>query len=101
MPSDIQEMADWLDNPQKVHQCNFDRACLSAEIMLAMQRSAVESGQIALPLANGTDEHALLSKPTSPTTRPRLLRAKQQGIRAGLIAGSETGAPVSIGKVAP
>lgn len=55
----IQEMADWLDGT-KVHQCNFDHACLGAEIMLAMQRSAVEGGQVALPLAIGTDEQKAL-----------------------------------------
>jgi len=60
MPPYIQEMADWLDNPQKVHQCNFDHAWLGAEIMLAMQRSAVEGGQVPLPLAAGADEQALL-----------------------------------------
>ena len=60
MPPYIQEMADWLDDSKKVHQCNFDHACLGAEIMLAMQRSAVEGGQVALPLASGADEQALL-----------------------------------------
>jgi len=40
MPPLLQEMADWLDDSSKVHQCNFDHACLGAEVMLAMQRSA-------------------------------------------------------------
>jgi predicted dehydrogenase len=56
----IQEMADWLDDDQKVHQCNLEHACLGAEIMLAMQRSAAEGGQVSLPLTNGADEQALL-----------------------------------------
>ena len=60
MPPYIQEMADWLADSNKPHQCNFDHACLGAEIMLAMQRSAVEGGQVALPLAAGADEQALL-----------------------------------------
>jgi predicted dehydrogenase len=60
MPPYIQEMADWLDDSNKVHQCNFEHACLGAEIMLAMQRSAVEGGQVALPLTSGVDEQALL-----------------------------------------
>jgi predicted dehydrogenase len=59
MPPYIQEMADWLDG-KKVHQCNFDHACLGAEIMFALQRSAVEGGQVALPLTAGADEQALL-----------------------------------------
>ena len=69
MPPYIQEMADWLDNPQKVHQCNFDHACLGAEIMLALQRSAVEGGQIALPLASGA-ALALMSVPRMFLGRP-------------------------------
>lgn len=60
MPPYIQEMADWLDDEKKVHSCNLDHACLGAEIMLALQRSAVEGGQVALPLATGADEPALL-----------------------------------------
>jgi predicted dehydrogenase len=60
MPPYIQEMADWLDNDKTPHQCNFEHACLGAEIMLALQRSAAEGGQVALPLASGMDEQALL-----------------------------------------
>lgn len=60
MPPYIQEMADWLDDDRKVHPCNLDHACLGAEIMLALQRSAAEGGQVALPLAAGADEQALL-----------------------------------------
>jgi hypothetical protein len=60
MPPYIQEMADWLDDDRKAHPCNFQRACLGAEIMLAMQRSAAEDGQIALPLVTGADEQAML-----------------------------------------
>ncbi|MBI2929661.1 MAG: Gfo/Idh/MocA family oxidoreductase [Verrucomicrobia bacterium] len=60
MPPYIQEMADWLDDDTKVHPCNFEHACLGAEIMLALQRSAAEGGQVALPLTTGADEQALL-----------------------------------------
>jgi predicted dehydrogenase len=60
MPPYIQEMADWLDDAKKVHQCNFEHAVLGAEIMLAMQRSAAEGGQVPLPLTTGADEQALL-----------------------------------------
>lgn len=59
MPPYIQEMAEWIDG-SKVHPCNFDYAALGAEIMLALQRSAVEGGQIALPLTAAADEQALL-----------------------------------------
>ena len=61
MPPYIQEMADWLDDDAKVHPCNFDHACLGAEIMLALQRSVAEGGQVALPLTTATDEQALLN----------------------------------------
>ena len=60
MPPYIQEMADWLDDSSRVHQCNFEHAALGAEIMLALQRSAAEGGQIALPLTAPADEQALL-----------------------------------------
>jgi predicted dehydrogenase len=46
MPPYIQDMADWLDG--------------KAEILFALQRSAAEGGQVALPLAAGADEQALL-----------------------------------------
>jgi hypothetical protein len=59
MPPYIQEMADWLDGT-RVHQCNFEHALLGAEIMLGLQRSAIEGGQVALPLSGGADEQALL-----------------------------------------
>lgn len=59
MPPYIQEMADWLDGRQ-VHQCNFEHAALGGEIMLALQRSAAQGGQVALPLTSGADEQALL-----------------------------------------
>lgn len=59
MPPYVQDMADWLDGT-KVHPCNFESACKGAEIMLGMQRSAAEGGQVALPLTEGIDEQALL-----------------------------------------
>ena len=59
MPPYIQDMADWLDG-KKVHPCHFDNACKGAEIMLALQRSAAEGGQVALPLTGGADEQALM-----------------------------------------
>jgi hypothetical protein len=75
-------MADWLDDSKKVHQCNFDHACLGAEIMLAMQRSAAEGGQIALPLASGADEQALLK--AKVPDRPVLVSCEQNKKEFGL-----------------
>jgi predicted dehydrogenase len=60
MPPYIQDMANWLDDASKVHPCAFENACKGAEIMLAMQRSAVTGGQVALPLTAGMDEAGML-----------------------------------------
>ncbi|MBI5685964.1 MAG: Gfo/Idh/MocA family oxidoreductase [Verrucomicrobia bacterium] len=71
MPPYIQDMADWLDDT-KVHPCNLAHAALGAEVMFALQRSAAEGGQVALPLTAGADEQALLKaklsdKPVLPS----------------------------------
>ena len=60
MPPYIQEIADWLDDDRKAHPCNFESACQGAEIMLALQRSAAEGGQVGLPLRADADEQAML-----------------------------------------
>ena len=56
MPPYIQEMADWLKDDTKVHSCNFDSAYKGFEIMMGMCRSAIEGGQITLPLTAPADE---------------------------------------------
>ena len=65
MPPYIQEMADWLDDDSKIHQCNFDSAYKGFEIMNGICRSAVEGGQIALPLTSGANEIEMLRKKLS------------------------------------
>ncbi len=65
MPFYIQDMADWLDGTA-VHPCNFDSAYAGAEIMFALQRSAAEGGQVALPLEGPADEQALLRGSLGP-----------------------------------
>ena len=82
MPPYIQEMADWLDDDKKVHQCNLEHALLGAEIMLALQRSAAEGGQIALPLTGGADEQALLK--ANLRDRPVLVSCEQNKKEFGL-----------------
>ncbi len=52
----IQEMADWLDDDTRGHSCAFDRAFMGFEVMMAMCRSALEGGQVAVPLETGADE---------------------------------------------
>jgi predicted dehydrogenase len=62
MPPYIQDMANWLDDNSKPHPCLFESACKGAEIMLAMQQSAIFGGQVALPLTAGMDEQAGLKE---------------------------------------
>ncbi len=56
MPPYIQDIADWLDNPAKVHPCNGESAYKGFEIMMAICRSAVHRGKIKLPLGPGEPE---------------------------------------------
>jgi len=56
MPPYVQEMADWLDDDGKVHSCSFQSAYAGFEIMMALCRSAVQGGQVALPLTDAADE---------------------------------------------
>jgi predicted dehydrogenase len=77
----IQELADWLDQKQ-VHHCNFEHAYLGAEIMLALQRSAAQGGQVALPLTRGADEQALLKAHLSG--HPVLVSCEQNRVEFGL-----------------
>ncbi|MHA1291442.1 MAG: Gfo/Idh/MocA family protein [Promethearchaeota archaeon] len=62
MPPYIQEIADWLDNDNKIHQCNFESAYEGFEIIAGLMRSVIEGGQIELPLKNGIDELKLLQE---------------------------------------
>jgi predicted dehydrogenase len=56
MPPYIQEMADWLDDPEKVHPCHGERAYKGFEIMMALCRSASQGGKVKLPLGPGEPE---------------------------------------------
>jgi len=60
MPPYIQQIADWLDDPQQVHPCNFASSWAGFEIMMACCRSAAQGGQIELPLESGADELEML-----------------------------------------
>jgi predicted dehydrogenase len=82
MPPYIQQMADWLDDAGRVHPCNLEHACVGAEVMLALQRSAAEGGQVALPLTTGADEQALLKAKLSD--RPVLVSCEQNRKEFGL-----------------
>ena len=56
MPPYVQEIADWLDDPEQVHPCNGESAFKGLEIMMAICRSAVQRGQVSLPLGPGEPE---------------------------------------------
>src|SRR3989454_10431819 len=62
MPPYVQQMGDWLDDDKNVHPCCFANAYKGFEIMSAFYRSVAEGGQVALPLATGADEIALLKE---------------------------------------
>ncbi len=68
MPPYIEDMTRWLDDDRAVHPCNGEDAFKGFEIMMAMVRSVVERGQVALPLPDGEPEieqlaRVLLDKP--------------------------------------
>jgi predicted dehydrogenase len=52
----VQQIADWLDDAERPHPARFERAFHGLEIISGLYRSAVEGGQIALPLTTGMDE---------------------------------------------
>jgi predicted dehydrogenase len=60
MPPYVQQMADWLDDDNRVHECHFGSAYKGFEIMQALSRSAAGGGQIALPLVSGANEMEML-----------------------------------------
>lgn len=60
MPPYIEQIAGWLDDDKKVHECNFESAYQGFEIMMGLCRSVAERGQIALPLTSGGDDLAAL-----------------------------------------
>lgn len=62
MPLYVQGIADWLDDPEKVHPCNGESAFKGFEIMMAMCRSAVQGGKVRLPLGPGEPELEALAR---------------------------------------
>ncbi len=58
----VQQIADWLDDPQAVHPCNGESAYKGFEIMMGICRSVVERGQIQLPLGPGEPELEALAR---------------------------------------
>jgi len=56
MPPYVQDIADWLDDPNKLHPCNGETALRGFEIMMAACRSAIQRGKVTLPLGAGESE---------------------------------------------
>jgi predicted dehydrogenase len=62
MPPYIQDIADWLDDPSKVHPCNGETALKGLEVMMAACRSVVQRGKVTLPLGPGEPELEALAR---------------------------------------
>lgn len=62
MPPYVQQIADWLDDDAQVHPCNGESAFKGFQIAMAMVRSAIQRGKVALPLGPGEPEMAALEK---------------------------------------
>ncbi len=56
MPPYVQGIADWLDDPARVHPCHGESAFRGFQIAMAMCRSAVRRGKVFLPLGPGEPE---------------------------------------------
>ncbi len=56
MPHYINDIASWLKDDAKVHECCFANAYKGFEAMMGILRSAINGGQIAMPLADGPNE---------------------------------------------
>ena len=91
MPPYIQDIAAWLDDNRKVHPCNFENAYAGFEIMMALCRSAVDGGQVALPLTDAADETAMLRAylagrkvlPSTPANAKEYLGAEAKLVGVG------------------
>jgi predicted dehydrogenase len=62
MPPYIEDIARWLDDDDAVHPCNGESAYQGFEIVMGLVRSAVQGGQVRLPLGPGEDEIAGLAR---------------------------------------
>jgi predicted dehydrogenase len=60
MPPYVQEMADWLDDDNKLHSCRFESAYAGFEITMALCRSVAERAQVSLPLGEPANELEML-----------------------------------------
>lgn len=71
MPPYIADMAKWLDDDTQEHPNNGESAFKGFEIMMALVKSVIEGGQVALPL--GPDSPTLADLERAMADRPVLL----------------------------
>jgi len=62
MPPYIQDIANWLDDPARVHPCNGETAFKGFQVMMAACRSVVQRGKVSLPLGPGESELEALKR---------------------------------------
>jgi len=62
MPPYIQDIANWLDDPKKVHPCDGERAYKGLEVMMGAMRSVVARGKVKLPLGPAEPELEALKR---------------------------------------
>lgn len=60
MPHYINDIAAWLKDNSKIHECCFANAYKGFEAMMGIMRSAANGGQVAMPIADGPNELELL-----------------------------------------
>ena len=92
MPPYVAQMADWLDDDAKMHDCNGASACKGLEIMMAMCRSVARRGQVALPLDAGEPEIEALKRAV-PEARCRVESSVNATVKVR--PGSNTAKPAS------
>ena len=83
MPPYVADMAAWLDDDRKVHPCNGESAYKGFEIAMAITRSVVTRGQVALPLGPGEPELDALRKvlPAQPVMLSTEANRQEYGLR--------------------
>jgi predicted dehydrogenase len=81
MPPYVEDIARWLDDDGAVHPCNGDSAYQGFEIAMGFLRSAVQRGQIKLPLGPGEPELDALRRvlPDQPVLVSNEVNQKEYG----------------------
>ena len=62
MPPYIEEIADWLDDDEKIHPCNGESAFKGLQVTMGIVRSVIQRGKVTMPLGPGEPELEELEK---------------------------------------